>query len=259
MSRARNIKPGFFKNERLAECDSLARILFVGLWCEADREGRLEDRPKRLRAEYLPYDDCDANALLDQLAEHGFIVRYMAGEAKYIQVLAFSKHQNPHIREPKSSIPAPDEHSAGTVQAEECTGSAALFPLSPSLIPEQQTASQPVVPHAADRGARLPQDWQPSETELRWARDARPDVDAQAEVEKFRDHWHAKAGRDACKRDWSATWRNWIRNSRGSSHANRISGGSGRNLSVVERIEQNIADRKRREAGEREAITGVAG
>ncbi|WEX79280.1 hypothetical protein PYH37_004466 [Sinorhizobium numidicum] len=35
---------------------------------------------------------------------------------------------------------------------------------------------------------------------------------AQAEFEKFRDYWTAKAGRDAVKLDWPATWRNWIRN-----------------------------------------------
>ena len=28
----------------------------------------------------------------------------------------------------------------------------------------------------------------------------------------FADFWHAKAGKDACKLDWLATWRNWIRN-----------------------------------------------
>lgn len=67
MARARNIKPGFFANEDLAECDPLARLLFAGLWCLADREGRLEDRPKRIRAELLPYDSCDADELLNQL------------------------------------------------------------------------------------------------------------------------------------------------------------------------------------------------
>ena len=52
--RARNLKPGFFKNDALAECDPLARILFEGLWCMADREGRLECHPKRIKAEILP-------------------------------------------------------------------------------------------------------------------------------------------------------------------------------------------------------------
>ena len=30
---------------------------------------------------------------------------------------------------------------------------------------------------------------------------------------KFRDYWLAKAGKDGAKLDWSATWRNWVRNS----------------------------------------------
>jgi hypothetical protein len=55
VARSRNIKPGFFLNDELAECEPLARILFAGLWCIADREGRLEDRPKRIKAEVLPY------------------------------------------------------------------------------------------------------------------------------------------------------------------------------------------------------------
>jgi len=108
MARARNIKPGFFANEHLAECDPLARLLFAGLWCLADRLGRLEDRPKRIRAELLPYDMCDADDLLNQLQRHGFILRYEHGGARFIQVLKFGSHQNPHLKEAKSTIPAPE-------------------------------------------------------------------------------------------------------------------------------------------------------
>ena len=32
------------------------------------------------------------------------------------------------------------------------------------------------------------------------------------EAAKFSDFWHAKAGKDAVKLDWCATWRNWCRN-----------------------------------------------
>src|ERR1700741_2573325 len=152
MSRARNLKPGFFKNERLAECQPLARILFEGLWCEADRAGRLEDRPKRIKAEILPYDHCDVNVLLAELADGGFIVRYQANGAAYIQVLAFAKHQNPHVKEAASSIPAPDSHGASTVQArcndgagtgKSCASPADSLSLdSPSLIPPHHPVKQ---------------------------------------------------------------------------------------------------------------------
>lgn len=162
MARARNIKPGFFANEHLAECDPLARILFAGLWCLADRSGRLEDRPKRIRAEILPYDMCDASTLLDQLQENGFVLRYSRDGKDFIQVLNFNKHQNPHMKEAVSTIPDPfervaelegvgadtdpecDEHSTSTVQApdEHDTSPADSLSLdSGFLIPDSPTPS----------------------------------------------------------------------------------------------------------------------
>ncbi|UAX94538.1 hypothetical protein LAC81_10200 [Ensifer adhaerens] len=37
-------------------------------------------------------------------------------------------------------------------------------------------------------------------------------AEASVEFDKFRDYWSAKAGRNATKLDWAATWRNWMRN-----------------------------------------------
>lgn len=122
MARSRNIKPGFFSNDDLADCQPLARLLFIGLWCVADREGRMEDRPRRIRAEILPYDGCDIDALLNELQEHGFILRYEVGGEKYIQVLNFTKHQNPHMKEAKSTIPAPGSDEPVTGEIEVSTG-----------------------------------------------------------------------------------------------------------------------------------------
>ena len=114
--RSRNIKPGFFKNEILAECDPLARVLFAGLWCMADREGRLEFRPKRIKAEILPYDDCKIDVLLNQLLQNGFIIVYSIDRANYLSIPAFTEHQNCNIKEAASIIPAPNEHGASMVQ-----------------------------------------------------------------------------------------------------------------------------------------------
>lgn len=145
MARARTLKPGFFSNESLADCQPLARLLFGGLWLHADREGRLEDRPKRLKAEILPYDDCDANALLDELERAGFIVRYEAQNVRCIQVLSFAKHQNPHPREPASSLPAvesrvkPRQEIAKQEPATETPEPARPFPLSPLPSPDSSS------------------------------------------------------------------------------------------------------------------------
>ncbi|MCX5689585.1 MAG: phage replication protein, partial [Planctomycetota bacterium] len=85
MARARNIKPGFFKNEELGAIPMGARLLFVGMWTLADREGRLEDRPARIAAEVFPYDReicvSTVSTWIDALA--GFVTRYTANGGKY--------------------------------------------------------------------------------------------------------------------------------------------------------------------------------
>lgn len=103
--RTRYIKPGFFTNDVLAELPPLDRLLWAGLWTIADREGRLEDRPKKIKASVLPYDDHDVDAALERLEEAGFISRYVHGEGRYIQIVNFVRHQNPHKHEPESTIP----------------------------------------------------------------------------------------------------------------------------------------------------------
>lgn len=109
MPRARYIKPGFFKNEELAQCDPLARILFSGLWCWADAAGRVEERKDRLKVEILPYDECNVISLLGQLEERGFVRRYTAPNGtKVVQVVKFKEHQRPHKDEPEKLPAAPE-------------------------------------------------------------------------------------------------------------------------------------------------------
>lgn len=105
MARSRNIKPGFCTNEDLAECSFEARLCFATLPMLADREGRLEDRPKRIKGELFRFDALDVEPLLVELERQGFILRYEVNGVGIIQILAFGKHQNPHHREPESTLP----------------------------------------------------------------------------------------------------------------------------------------------------------
>ena len=138
MARMRTIKPSFFCNEELLSVSPLVRLLFIGLWTVADRRGRIEDRPVRIKVQLLPMDDCDIDAALDQLQGKELIVRYEVDGARYIQIVNFEKHQVPHLRETESVIPpAPSikeeckstalagaEHSLGNDEAQPPTGSA---------------------------------------------------------------------------------------------------------------------------------------
>lgn len=107
--RARNIKPSIFRNELLAVGDPLYTLIYEGLWCLADREGRLEDRPARIHLEVNPGRAFDGTArALEWLADNGFVIRYGCGEGRFIQVVNFAKHQKPHQNEKPSEIPAHD-------------------------------------------------------------------------------------------------------------------------------------------------------
>ena len=117
MARTRSLKPDFFKDEDLATLPFEARLFFEGLWCFADREGRLEDRPKYLKVEIFPYDDVSVEKLLnllenpqiDDRPNKKFIQRYTAGGKKYIEIIEFLKHQSPHNTEKESDIPLYNE------------------------------------------------------------------------------------------------------------------------------------------------------
>ncbi len=85
----------------------------------------------------------------------------------------------------------------------------------------------------AKRGARLPDDWMPSQTDLNEAVCKISDARVSEELLKFKDYWKAQPGQRGVKLDWDATWRNWIRN------ANRARGSPPRPLTQhqVERQE----------------------
>jgi len=185
--RSRNLKPGTFKNELLGSSDPLHTILFEGLWCLADREGRLEDRPLRICAELFPYrrqvNERKVDTMLQWLHEKGFIVRYGAEceeatgsdqtrnmtkrvtpRTRYIQVAEFLKHQNPHKHEAPSKIPAltssehptrtvlstgqaPDKHSATTVEAQDKHPTSPASSLIPSSLIPLSESKNPLPPH----------------------------------------------------------------------------------------------------------------
>jgi hypothetical protein len=165
MARARNIKPGIMANEHLAELLPLERLLFIYLWMLADREGRLEDRPKRIKAEALPYDVADVDAMLSNLGGKGFLVRYEVEGDRFIQITGFAKHQRPHYNEAASDVPpmeqADDAYSGsssaqgkqGFQPREEALRSDLLIP--DSLIPDSNTPQPPEGAGAAAPGKKV--------------------------------------------------------------------------------------------------------
>jgi hypothetical protein len=131
MARIRYLKPDFFKDEDLAEHPYWIRLLFAGLWNIADKEGRLEDRIKRIKVDLFPYDNVDIEKGLQELSKpkngskKPFIQRYDIDGDKYIQIVNWHKHQKPHGTERDSIIPpAPPLNTKGNGEGNgELTGS----------------------------------------------------------------------------------------------------------------------------------------
>nr|WP_065163842.1 hypothetical protein [Mycobacterium gordonae] len=113
---------------------------------------------------------------------------------------------------------------------------------------EHEPAGAEVVPiqrnnrprqRADPKGTRLPDGWTPDQSVIDAMRAKYPDVDLRAEHDKFTDYWYAKAGRDARKADWNATWRNWIR--REAESTRRSTGGAERDAAGRTRGEAKVA------------------
>lgn len=106
MARIRTIKPEFFTSESVCSVSPVARLLFIGLWCEADREGRLKWKPKTLKIRYLPVDQCDILDVSGELEAEGMINIYTANGVEYCEIPAFKSHQVINNREKESELPS---------------------------------------------------------------------------------------------------------------------------------------------------------
>jgi len=110
MPRIRYLKPEFFSDEDLSCLPFQTRLFFAGLWCYADKAGRLEYRPKYLKAMIFPYDQVKIEKEIALLASGGenknpFILLYTAEEKQFIQIIHWDEHQKPHHTEKESKIP----------------------------------------------------------------------------------------------------------------------------------------------------------
>jgi len=65
--------------------------------------------------------------------------------------------------------------------------------------------------HSETRGARLAEDWELPTQWREWGNKERPDLHLDTVASCFRDHWISVSGERGIKRNWLATWRNWVR------------------------------------------------
>lgn len=95
MSRIRTIKPEFWTNERVVECSTNARLLFVGLWNFCDDCGNHPLSEKTVKGSIFPCDNFttdDIRRMLDELSTNGLIEFYSFENKGYLNVIGW-EHQ----------------------------------------------------------------------------------------------------------------------------------------------------------------------
>lgn len=114
MARRRMVDPGFWQSENMAKLTIRQRLLFIGLFSNADDEGRLGGKPALIRSIVFPYEDIsikDIEEDLKNIEATGSIFRYSVKGNSYIQVTGWEKYQR--VDKPKpSNIPPPSENDS---------------------------------------------------------------------------------------------------------------------------------------------------
>lgn len=106
MARIRTVKPEFFTSADIVKLSPLARLFYVALWCEADREGRLGWNIETFKYRYFPAEKCDLEEVASELLSAQLVTLYEVEGRKYADIPTFKTHQVINNREAESVIPA---------------------------------------------------------------------------------------------------------------------------------------------------------
>ncbi|WP_233866710.1 hypothetical protein [Paraburkholderia adhaesiva] len=121
MPRSRTVKGGFFRSPDIQHTPVDCRLLFISLWTQADRDGRLEDLPSKIRDEAFPYDfditEQHVDDLLNILDHRDLILRYVVEGRPLIFITKWKTHQHPHPKEAKSELAPPPDPPANARQS----------------------------------------------------------------------------------------------------------------------------------------------
>jgi len=222
MARIRSVHPSLFTDEAWVSCTPLARILYIGLWTDADDQGLFEWKPLQLKMRLLPGDGANAGELLDELCLVGLIQQCEKDGKRLGAIRDFRKFQRP--QKPNAIHPMPenmeeylgisltdpkrvsDEYDTGTVKPSQMEDGG-----------EEKKKEPPTPKGEAKRSRRKPEvsipddfpDLKAKQSAVLQVSESGKAVKISLEAEKFRNH---AAQNDRLARDWPAAWRNWIIN-----------------------------------------------
>lgn len=140
MARIRSVHPSLFTDEAWVSCGPLARILYIGLWTDADDQGLFEWKPLQIKMRLLPGDAGDVPAMLAELEGVGLIRGYETGGKRFGAIADFRKFQRP--QKPNAIHPLPENIA-------EYVG---LSPTDPKPVEDQYDTSPVIAPQREEVG-----------------------------------------------------------------------------------------------------------
>lgn len=197
MARIRTVKPEFFTSESVLSVSPLARLFFIGLWCEADRDGLLKWKPKTLKFRYLPGDSVNIEKLCLELESAEMIITYSVDGNDYCEIPSFKSHQVINNREKESELPSRDSDASTTRESGRKEGKEGKE--GKGMVRFTPPTNEDVYLYMVEKGMNNKQ-----------------------EAEKFFDYYSSKGwlvGKAKMK-DWKASVRNWIKNNFSTNNNN---------------------------------------
>lgn len=144
MARIRTIKPEFWHDEKLAPCDPLTRLVFLGLISAADDFGRVLDNERVLDAFIFPETADSVREPLANLSRMGRVRRGItASGQRIIQIVNWERHQK--VDKPQKKMAFPE-----IVEEQQVT------PIRESFANYSRTAREPLAPHTTDLHTDIP-------------------------------------------------------------------------------------------------------
>lgn len=239
MARMRSLKPEFWLDRKLARLLTRdERMLYMGLWNQADEWGRAQGDPRVVRGQIFPYEDDLTLAVIEKmlrsLHEAGVVVMYEVDGDPYLFLPKLAEHQRlePHKVESRHPAPPGPAPEPGSDESAQNPSGAQINPSGAQIDPSgarakhvagsrehvagtrgaDESAQPPPQPKSkTDRrkpSRSLPDDFTITDEMRAWHRERQlADDDVDAETERFQRDALAKDRRYV---DWSRAWQNWI-------------------------------------------------
>ncbi len=148
--KIRSVRPEFFTDAKMARLSHSARLLYIGLWCLADDDGRGRLLPKHIEGELFPYEKIDFLGLWHELESTRRVRTYQIDGEQFFVIPKFTEYQKPN-RKYDSKLPEPPGDDDGTLFDTDDERSTQRVDTAPSHAVEGEGEGEGVLLAAAPR------------------------------------------------------------------------------------------------------------